>query len=410
MSKKSIQIFLFNCGLTCILLMSCLFAYRILIFSPSELMGYLLAKLACTIFMFLILIQNIRRKVSIWGPGFTASLYAVIVSINILLITRTSINDFTDAVLWPMLFIATYQMTVKGYINQDKLFTLINCTKIICLLYSTVLALQHLSGLIPGTSEMFPTYVLLALIPFSLYEIDLNKRTKFNYAFLICTFIVMLMTSKRSCVLVLGGGVIAYFFLKAKIQGRNLTTVFNRIAKYILLIIAIFLVMYLVTIYLQLDILSRLGDMLHGDTNGRNVIWENVINGFRNSSLDKKLFGHGYHAFRFYQYQGYLSFLNGNLAHNDYLNTLYDYGVVGLTVYVLFLLSIVRELFKLIKQKSSISPSFVFSVMLMIFLTLVSYFGVESRIINYVAVYWGYTLAISRSRPGEERSGLSWNN
>ena len=108
------------------------------------------------------------------------------------------------------------------------------------------------------------------------------------------------------------------------------------------------------------------------------------------------MIGHGYHAFRFYTYSGYMYILNGNLAHNDYLNTLYDYGIIGVTVYVSFLLSMIKELLLLIKKKSEIAPAFTFSIVLLGFLTFVSYFGIESRIINYVAIFWGYTLAIKR--------------
>lgn len=396
MNKKTIQIFLFNCTLFFILIMSLLFAYRVLLLSSSELGEYLFARLACTICVLLIFIQNISRKVKIWGPGLFAFFYVCIASVNILLITRTSINDFTDAILWPLLFIVTYQITKKGYVNQDKLFLIIDCAKIVCLIYSIALVMQHFTGAISGTSEMFPTYVLLSLIPFSLYEIDLNKHNKFNYLFLTCTSIVMLMTSKRSCVLVLGVGIVAYFALKAKIQGKNIKAVFERFIKYLIIIIVLFVISYLVTLYLNLDIVSRLVDMFNGDTNGRSVIWDNVISAFNNSSLEEKIMGHGYHSFRFYQYPGYLSFLNGNLAHNDYLNTLYDYGIVGMIIYIFFLLSIVKEFIKFIKQKNIIAPSFAFSIILMFFLTMVSYFGIESRIINYVVLYWGYTLAMSR--------------
>lgn len=79
--------------------------------------------------------------------------------------------------------------TIKSVLNQ---------TCPVCLGYSFVLVIEHILGIIPGTSEMFPTYVLLALVPFSLYEMDMEHGIKFNVIYLICTFLIMLMTSKRS--------------------------------------------------------------------------------------------------------------------------------------------------------------------------------------------------------------------
>ena len=261
---------------------------------------------------------------------------------------------------------------------------------------SFVLVIEHILGIIPGTSEMFPTYVLLALVPFSLYEMDMEHGIKFNVIYLICTFLIMLMTSKRSCILVLAVGIMGYFLVKAKVQGRNVKAIVNKMAKYILAILVIFFAMYFVTKLMKLDIVERLNEMLNGDTNGRSAIWENVLEAFNASTLSKKMIGHGYHAFRFYKYSGYMYILNGNLAHNDYLNTLYDYGIIGVAVYVSFLLSMIKELLLLIKKKSEIAPAFTFSIVLLGFLTFVSYFGIESRIINYVAIFWGYTLAIKR--------------
>ncbi len=126
-------------------------------------------------------------------------------------------------------------------------------TKIVCLGYSFVLVIEHILGIIPGTSEMFPTYVLLALVPFSLYEMDMEHGIKFNVIYLICTFLIMLMTSKQSCILVLAVGIMGYFLVKAKVQGRNVKAIVNRMAKYILAIFAIFLAMYFVTKLMKLD-------------------------------------------------------------------------------------------------------------------------------------------------------------
>ena len=312
------------------------------------------------------------------------------------IITDEIRNDFTDAALWPLLFLTIYEVTAQNCISEVSLFRILKITKIVCLGYSFVLVIEHILGIIPGTSEMFPTYVLLALVPFSLYEMDMEHGIKFNVIYLICTFLIMLMTSKRSCILVLAVGIMGYFLVKAKVQGRNVKAIVNRMAKYILAILVIFLAMYFVTKLMKLDIVERLNEMLNGDTNGRSAIWENVLEAFNASTLSEKLIGHGYHAFRFYKYSGYMYILNGNLAHNDYLNTLYDYGIIGVAVYASFLLSMIKELLLLIKKKSEIAPAFTFSIVLLGFLTFVSYFGIESRIINYVAIFWGYTLAIKR--------------
>ena len=63
-----------------------------------------------------------------------------------------------------------------------------------------------------------------------LYEMDMEHGIKFNVIYLICTFLIMLMTSKRSCILVLAVGIMGYFLVKAKVQGRNVKAIVNRMA------------------------------------------------------------------------------------------------------------------------------------------------------------------------------------
>lgn len=65
------------------------------------------------------------------------------------------------------------------------------------------------------------------------------------------------MTSKRSCILVLAVGIMGYFLVKAKVQGRNVKAIVNRMAKYILTILVIFLAMYFVTKLMKLDIVRH---------------------------------------------------------------------------------------------------------------------------------------------------------
>ncbi len=393
MSKKALRKITYNLGLMCVLSMAVLFAYRIITFSTSESMAYLVSRLGCLIFMILTILSTMTRKGRVIKPVITAVVYIAVVSVNILFLTRTSINDFTDAILWPTLFIATYLMFSKKQVSQQSFYRYLLVVQIISLAFSLLLVVEHLAGIIPGTSEMFPTYILLALCPFALYEIDTGYNRKFNLFFLGFSFVIMIMTSKRSCIIVIAVGIITYYLIKAFVYGNNIRSVINKVAKYVIAVLLIFAVLYFVMLRFNPVIIERLNSMISGDTNGRDVLWESVINAYNSSPIDQKILGHGYHAFRLYNWGTLSQYLGGNLAHNDYLNTLYDYGIVGLTVYIIFLLCILKEFIWLFRTKNPIAPAYSFSVVMMLVLTFVSYLGVESRIINYVAIFWGFCLA-----------------
>lgn len=49
----------------------------------------------------------------------------LIVTFNILIVTKTSINDFTDAALWPLLFLTAYEVTAQNCISEVHLFRIL---------------------------------------------------------------------------------------------------------------------------------------------------------------------------------------------------------------------------------------------------------------------------------------------
>ena len=394
---------MYNLSLILVLIMAWLFAYRIFTFKTYESMIYLVARLICLATSFLLIFSLTPRKVKINKPVMYAVFYSAIATVNILIVTRTSINDFADAILWPSLFVATYLVFSKGKADQKFFSKYINVAQILCLIFSLGLGLEHLLGIIPTTSDMFPTYVLLALTPFALYRIDLGVNRTFNWTFLVLAFVILAMTSKRSCILVIAGGMIAYYIVKAHITGRNISQVVYKFFKYTIIVLVVFVGLYFVVLRINPDLIDRIGQMFSGDMNGRDALWEYIISAYKQSTMEKKILGHGYHAFRYYNWGALARYFSGNLAHNDYLNTLYDYGIIGLVFYVCFLISIIEVFITQYKKKSLLAPSFAFSIVLLLVLSFVSYLGVESRIFNYVVVYWGYTLAIVNHRRPYQR-------
>ena len=60
----------------------------------------------------------------------------------------------------------------------------------------------------------------------------------------------------------------------------------------------------------------------------------------------------------------------GLSAHNDWLETLYDYGIGGFLLYLMLHFSLIKKSFILIRKKSVYAPSFTASYMLFLFKTL----------------------------------------
>lgn len=98
---------------------------------------------------------------------------------------------------------------------------------------------------------------------------------------------------------------------------------------------------------LNLEIFARLSSIKEDGGSGRTQIWKNVWDAFDNGSLLQKIFGHGYSAVARDRVGKFSSYgVNYTSAHNDFLETLYDYGVCGLIMYSLFLISFIKKVFK----------------------------------------------------------------
>lgn len=100
--------------------------------------------------------------------------------------------------------------------------------------------------------------------------------------------------------------------------------------------------------------------------NGRTIIYTNVLNAIHNSDLISKLFGHGFNAV------ASASFNSGLGAHNDFLEILYDYGILGLILIIAVLYVLIKWMVILIKKDSgfkTIYTTFLFEMVVMMSLS-----------------------------------------
>jgi len=92
------------------------------------------------------------------------------------------------------------------------------------------------------------------------------------------------------------------------------------------------------------NILLRFQGIKEDSGSGRIDLYDILLSSFENSSLWDKMFGHGYRSA--------ISVLNGVPAHNDFLEILYDFGVVPLVIYIIILMQFVFLCLRAIKRQS----------------------------------------------------------
>ena len=133
------------------------------------------------------------------------------------------------------------------------------------------------------------------------------------------------------------------------------------------------------------SILSRLRNIGIDRGSGREAIWIEVIDAFTISKSNIKIFGHGFQAV-YYQLKPYGI---DRLAHNSFIEFLYDYGYIGLGIFLGFLVTQLLRAWKAVRRKNNYAPEMLYSILVAVVFGLTSYFFEESAIIVPIAAFWG---------------------
>lgn len=245
-------------------------------------------------------------------------------------VTVSSSLSLALNIIFAVLMAGTYQYTEKeaGFLLKclvaSSWFTIIGM-----LLFGSGSELGRLT-LVIGDSEQDPNYVAGYIVfAFSYHFTSFLKHRKFSHLFLTAAIvIVIILTGSR-------GGLAAYlacaFF--AVVYGIRSSKHPVRIA--VLAAASAVLAYFVFSAAMQVvdvSISSRfsLEYLLDHGTTGRSKIWVHLLKKFRDASLGRQLFGHGYGTTRL------LNTLSGSIgglvAHNLYIDNLMSIGIIGLLV------------------------------------------------------------------------------
>lgn len=292
-----------------------------------------------------------------------------------------------DILIWPISVIVYYNYSyyydiTKIAQNKASWFFFAMCA------IAVPLIKIHLSGAGNIGQVIFPTYFCITTLPLVL--ILTNNRSYRNLS-MVLAVLISTASTKRAGTLALILGLFVMFVVEAHIQG----TLNQRWKKYLKIMLLI-LIGTIMVFYLEstgriqiLDRFARLGD---DGGSGRDVIWSIVLNAYHSSSLVQRLFGHGFQSvYYILRSGGFYRF-----AHNSYIEYLYDYGIVGLILLLVFVIALIVSTIDMVRRKARFAPVMCLLLIISVFLGMFSYFFEESNIIMPVAVAYGVILGLDK--------------
>ena len=367
--------------ITCLYLMFCYFQNTVSDTQRSTVIVQLLLTIICLFVLFLFG----NRKLHI--------IRAIVIGIPLSIsITVRCFFDFNSSVpvfiilgrefLWILVVIVMYVFTTE---TKKKRILLLISSSCIIIIICFLLSLEGYGEWLSNKDyTMTNVYYILCFLPFI---IDIDSR----WIIRILTGLVFLcvaLSFKRSAMVVSAIVVFTMVLLFFK----------NKKSRKTALILVAFFLFAIVTIPLFLEQASSQSIYSmwlerFSDSNTRGAILLDVWNMQTESSLFEWIFGHGYNAVM--KDIGY-----GLSAHNDYLEILYDYGLIAFVLFIAFIVSMLKYCNRLRKTDSKYYKGMIISLEIFIFASIPSHMYTYSTYFIILSLYWGYCIALSEESIG----------
>ncbi len=231
-------------------------------------------------------------------------------------------------------------------------------------------------------------YVLL-LFPFVLlFPVKLIRWLGIAIV-LAATFLSM----KRSAFFCVIAASYVYFLVSAFVE-RRVSRRFKVMAGLAFFSVVMPLLVIEVDEYSGGHLTTRLKSIQSDQGSGRIEIYKGVLQLQGNASVTGWLVGHGHYAVA-----PDLGYGEHHSAHNDWQEVLYDYGLIGMSLYVAFHYGIIMMIKGLIKMRHPLAPAAAASYVLFFILSSVSHLVIYPSYFSYLMAFWGMTYALYERVP-----------
>ena len=277
---------------------------------------------------------------------------------------------------WSLNALFIYRIVKDGYLESEyvlKRFLFLYCVSLACFIFMYYVKLSVYGGL--STTSMNHSYFLLCQMPWLFL---INKKS-LRLILIVSCLVAIIFSLKRTslvCVFLVG-----FLYIHSIVSKHSL--LFRIVLFVALALIAFYGTIYIDKHYLGGGMTYRIEQSEDDDMGSRPVIWAGVYQKFSESSLEKKIFGHG-HDTVYYDCDMEVS------AHSDYFETLYDYGILMLCLLFVIVFVLVRNMIWLYRKKSKYALPYGASVIVYLVLSFSSHLLLYPQYFAFLAAFWGF--------------------
>lgn len=286
------------------------------------------------------------------------------------------IADIFRVWLAPMTFLLFYYAGRNSLKSEKVAF--IGFTILFALAFYENISLFRFVNIVIG-EEMGITnlvYWCLCAVPF----LFLAPKNWQQLTFLIASLIIVLLAGKRSASIAIA--LISVVFLLYSTKSRK-----NKGRNLLFFVVAGIALYYVINRYFMgslLGLTERMSNMGEDEGSGRIDIYKAVFAEMDYFSLLDWLVGRGF---------GSITITNHTNAHNDGLQMVFEYGLVGLIFYITMLFTVIKRTLRLRKIKSPYYMGYAASLIIFVVLGAVSNLVVFYSYFAFICAYWGFVEA-----------------
>lgn len=285
-------------------------------------------------------------------------IYMAITRIGAIPYTASTLSYFYQPMLGIIsfvLYLSIMTMTNKS----DELYTFFTTWIVVGLLIIAYFYVQNWRYVNEDTEyHMASAYWALFLLPVLLY----SPKKWLHYVGIALVGAMLFASFKRGGILAFGMGLFVFLIVKDFLIGHK----FKKIIYFIGSLVVLIVIFYFVDNALDNVYTERFLNIKNDGGSNRDQVWATTWKMIQQSDLEHLLLGHGFSAVL-------QDSPLGLSAHNDFLESLYDFGICGSIFYILLHISLIKQAIRNIRLQNQDAAIMAFTYTFFLVLSMISH-------------------------------------
>ena len=212
-----------------------------------------------------------------------------------------------------------------------------------------------------------------------------HKNKVMRILSIIMVAIVVMLSLKRGGFLALIVGILVYFYISQISIKKKKFKIFGIFIALLGIIALAYFIIYINENVLSGMLFNRMEEAADNGGSGRLDIYKYFIEVIRDSSIPHLIFGRGFLG----------STHTGKTTltcHNDLLEMIVDYGIIGLILYISFFISLIKLCKKMIKHKHEYAPAMGTSIVIFFISSMVAHIWIYFWFLTEFTLFWGFII------------------